>query len=211
MRHHLRCNLLAILAGRGLRAAEALIVVARAMALDELADLIDDRDGVEVALALRIAPGEETVAAEDDAVAAGCFADDLAEHHAELKARALPRQPGELMAELRVELTHALLAVGRGRERDRPVRVQVVDVREGKKSVERRVDGGRRGIVAEGDERIELDHRVFFVDAAVLILQSEQLVEVERREACALDAAEVAARALDPEYELLLAIDRIDG
>src|SRR5215469_13799219 len=211
MRHHLRSNLLAILAGRGLRAAEALVVAARAMALDELADLIDDRDGVEVALALRVAPGKETMAAEDDAIAAGRLADDLAEHHAELKARALPGQPGELVAKLRVEFVHALLAVGRGREGDRPVRMQVIDVREGKKAVQRRVDGGRGGVVAEGDERIELDHRILFVDSAVLLLQREQLVEVERCEACALDAAEVAARALDPEHELLLAIDRIDG
>ena len=168
-------------------------------AFDELADLVDDGDGVEVALALRVAPGEEAVAAEDDAVAAGCFRDSLAQHHAELEAGALPGEPGELVAELFVEFLHALLAVGGGGESDGPVGVQVIDVREGKEAVQRRVDGGRGGVVAEGDERIELDHRVLFVDAAVLLLEREQLVEIERGEAGALDAAEVAARAFDPE------------
>ncbi len=43
------------------------------------------------------------------------------------------------------------------------------------------------------------------------VLQREQLVEIERREAGALDAAEVAAAALDPEHKLLLAVDGVDG
>src|SRR5580698_178721 len=87
----------------------------------------------------------------------------------------------------------------------------MVDMREGKEAVQRRVDGGRGGVVAEGDEWIELNHGVFFIDAAVLLLQREQLVEIERREARALDAAEITTAALDPEDELLLAIDGIHG
>ncbi len=129
----------------------------------------------------------------------------------ELEARPLPGKPGELVAELCVELVHALFAVGRSGQCDRPVGVQVIDVREGKEAVERRVDRRRGGIVAEGDERIEFDHRVLFVDAPILLLEREQLVEIEGREARPLDAAEIAAAALDPEHELLLAVDGIDG
>ena len=44
-----------------------------------------------------------------------------------------------------------------------------------------------------------VDHLVFALDAAVDLLQREQLVQVERGEAGALDAAEVAAGAFDPE------------
>ena len=81
-------------------AAEGLVAWRLGVAGDELAELVDDGDGVEVALALGVAPGEEAVAAEHDAVAAGGLRDDAAQHHAQLKAGALPGQPGELVAEL---------------------------------------------------------------------------------------------------------------
>src|SRR5215469_13502381 len=113
------------------------------MALEELAELVDDGDGVQVALALRVTPCEEAMAAKHDAVAAGRLGDDLAQHHAELKAGTLPGKPRELVTKLCVELIHALLAVGGGCQRDRPIRVQMIDVREGKETVQRRVDGGR--------------------------------------------------------------------
>ena len=67
------------------------------------------------------------------------------------------------------------------------------------------------GLLPKVHERIELDHGVLFVNAAVLLLEREQLVEIEGREAGALDAAEIAAAAFDPEHELLLAVDGIDG
>ena len=64
--------------------------LAPAVALDELADLVDEGDGVPVALWLRVTPGEEAVAAQDDAVASGSVLHDRAEHHPELEAGALP-------------------------------------------------------------------------------------------------------------------------
>src|SRR6201985_3485330 len=66
------------------------------------------------------------------------------------------------------------------------------------------------GLFAKVDERIHLDHGVLFVDAAILLLQRKQLVEIERSEARALDAAEVTPAALDPEHKLLLAINGLD-
>ncbi len=63
------------------------------MASNELAELIDDGDGGKIAFALGIAPGKEAMSAENDAIAAGSFLDDPAEHHAKLEAGALPGKP----------------------------------------------------------------------------------------------------------------------
>ena len=184
--------------------------VALGVARDELSDLVDDGEGVDVALALRLAPGEEAVAAEHDAVAAGIVADRLAHHQAELKAGALPGNPDQVMAELAVELLHFGLAVGGGGQGDAPVGVEMVDVGEGKKAVQRRVNGGGDGVVAEGAEGIHGHHVVFVIDALVAALEGEQLLLVEGGEAGALDAAQVAAGALDPEHLDGLAGERID-
>ena len=62
-------------AGTGF-AAEARVALGDSVAMNELADLVDDGEGVQIALALRLAPGEEAVAAEHDAVAAGILAYD---------------------------------------------------------------------------------------------------------------------------------------
>ena len=177
---------------------------------DELAELIDDGDGVEIALALGFAPGEEAVAAEHDAVAAGGFADDAAEHHAEFEAGALPGKPGELVAVLLVELVHLDFAVGGGGEGDAPVGVEMVDVGEGKIAVERGVDGGGDGIVAEGALGVEVDELVLVFDAAIDFFELEELVEAEGGEAGALDAAEVAAGAFDPEDLAGYAVEGVD-
>ena len=135
----------------------------------------------------------------------GLSANGFAHHQAEFKAGALPGNPDERVVELAIELVHLGFAVGRGGERDAPVGMQMIDVREGKKAVQRRVDGGGDGVVAEGAQRIHRHHVVFGVDAFVAALEREQLVLVERGEAGALDAAEVAAGAFDPEHFDLLA------
>ena len=69
---------------------------------------------------------------------------------------------------------------------------------EGKKAVQRRVDGGGHGIVAEGAQRIHGHHFVFSFGAFITALQREQLVLVKGGEAGAANAAQIAARALDP-------------
>ena len=63
------------------------------MAVHELAELIDDGDGVQVGFALRVAPGKEAMSAEYDAVAARVFLNGVLEHHGEFEARALPGKP----------------------------------------------------------------------------------------------------------------------
>ena len=47
----------------------------------ELPELVDDRDGVQVALTLCVSPGKETVAAENDTVAVWRLFYGIAQHH----------------------------------------------------------------------------------------------------------------------------------
>src|SRR6185437_7199311 len=139
-RKDIECDRGAVVAGLMHCAAECGLALGFIVLLDELTDLVNDGDGVEIAFALRVAPGEETVAAEDNAVAAGILLDSAFQHHSQLKSRSLPGKPDELVAELLVELLHLLLAIrGRG-ERDGPVRMQMVDVRSGQVAVQGGVD-----------------------------------------------------------------------
>jgi hypothetical protein len=117
------------------RPAGALLVLA-----DELPHLVDGRDAVHVALVLRGAPREEPVASEDDAVTAGRRGHRLAQHQRELEAGTLPGDPDDAAPVLPVELLELARPVRARRERDRPVRVQVIDVRKRQKRVQRRVD-----------------------------------------------------------------------
>src|SRR5215831_4218255 len=94
-----RCNpggeILAVSSSRERFATKAARALRRAVARDELADLVNEGDGVQVTLALRLAPGEQTVATEHDSVAAGICCDRTLHHHAKLKARALPGNPDQ--------------------------------------------------------------------------------------------------------------------
>ena len=180
-------------------AAEADGSFFRGVALDELADLVDDGEGVQVALALGLAPGEKAVAAQDDAVAAGVFADCEAHRQAQFKAGTLPGKPDEGVVELAIEFFHFGLAVGGGGQSDAPVGVKMIDVGEGKKAVQRGVNGGGDRIRAEGAEGVHGDHAVFGVNAFVEAFEGQQLLLVEGGKAGALDAAQVAAGAFDPE------------
>ena len=132
-----------------------------AVALDELANLVDDGEGVEVALALGVAPGEEAVAAQDDAVAAGVFLDGLAHHQAEFEAGALPGEPDQGVAELAVELLHFGLAVGGGGKGDTPVGVEVIDVGEGRKPCSGVSMEAATGLLRKVQRAIHGDHVVF--------------------------------------------------
>jgi hypothetical protein len=60
--------------------------------LHELAHLIDGLDAAEIRLLLRLAPREQTVSAEHDAVAPGRRLDSLPQHQRELESGPLPRQ-----------------------------------------------------------------------------------------------------------------------
>ena len=178
--------------------------------LDELADVVDDGEGVCIALALGLAPGEEAVAAENDAVAGGVGEDCGAQHQAEFEAGTLPGQPDQGVAEGAVELFHFGFAVGRGGQGNSPVGVKVVDVGKGQKAVQGGVDGGGDRVVAEGAERVQGHHFIFKIDALVAALKGEELVLIEGGEAGALHAAQIAAGTLDPQDFNGLAGEGID-
>ena len=171
-----------------------------AVSRDELADLVDDGEGVQVALALCLAPRKESVTAENDAVAPRIVAYRFAHHQAKFKSRSLPWNPDERMVELAIELLHLGFPVGRCGHRDAPVGMQMVHVREGKKAVQRCVNGRGDGIVAEGAKRVHRHHVIFGFNALVAALEREQLLLVERGKAGPLDAAEVAAGAFHPDH-----------
>ncbi len=181
--------------GGGGGAAELRLAGALGMLLDELAHLVDGLDAADVALALRVAPGEQAVAAEDDAVAAGIVLDRLAQHQRQLEPRPLPWHPDDLAAVLLVELLEPGLAVGARRQRDGPVGMQMIDVIEGQERVERRVDRGGHAVLAEGEQRVEAHHLVLELLAAVARDQAFELVEIEQRKSLGPDRSEIAAAA----------------
>ena len=177
--------------------------------LNKLPQLIDDGDGVEIALALFITPGKQTVPAKNNPIARGILLHRLAQHHAQLKARALPGQPDQLACEAGIKFGQLFMTVGGGGQRDSPIRMKVVNMRKGQKSVQWRIDRGGHAVLAEGAERIHLHHLVFMRHAAVAAGQREQLVEIERSEAAALDAAQVPPASLHPQDHLPARVQRI--
>ena len=79
-----------------------------------------------------------------------------------------------------IELLHLFAAVGGSGQRDSPVRMQMVDVRERQKAMKRRVNRGSDSALAERAERIHLHHLVFIFRATIDALQPVQLFGVER-------------------------------
>src|SRR5438128_540056 len=127
------------------------------MAGYEVAELIDDGDAVQIRLALGVAPGEEAVAAEENAVGLRVLADGAVQHHAEFKAGPLPGEPDDVVVVALVEFSELRLSIRAGGKGDGPIGVQVIDVSEGQKRVQRRVDGCRRLAVGERARGIEGD------------------------------------------------------
>ena len=128
---------------------------ASACSCDELAHLIDGRDAAQVALALRVAPREQAVAAEDDAVAARIARRPRGAASAPARSRAAataPRRSGGRSCAL--NSSSFVRAVRARRERDRPVGMQVIDVVERQKRVQRRVDRRGDAVLAERAQRI---------------------------------------------------------
>ena len=100
-----------------------------AMLQHKLTKLIDDRDRIQIAPALRLAPRKQTMAAQYNTIAARNFSHAALQHHRELKARALPRQPDKLVSETLIELLHLFASVRRRSQRDSPVRMEMVNMR----------------------------------------------------------------------------------
>ena len=163
----------------------------------------DDLQRVGLALLAGLAPGGDAVAAEDAADRLRVLLRDRGDVQAELEARPAPRHPDDAVAEA---LAGQLLAVGRRRQRDARVGVQVVDVRGPDQPVHRGVDR-RRGAAAAVQAEVERgDHLVLALDARVDVDQRAEPVQPQHGQARLGEGAEVAAGALHPEQ-----LDRLPG
>ena len=87
--------------------------------------------------------------------------------------------------------------------------MKMIDVREGKKRVERRID--RRGdtVVAEGGKRVVPDHVVLMHFTSIQRFQGFETVEIQESKASIGNRSEIAAAALDGEHAHRLARKRI--
>ena len=139
--------------------------------------------------------------------ACGLVVVDRGDVEAELEAGAAPRHPDDLVAE---DVLGEPLAVGRGRDRDAAVGVQVVDVRGRDQAVHRGVDRRRRAALAVQAEVEGGDHLVLAVLAGVDVDERAQPVEAQHGEPGFGERAEVAAGALHPQQLDVLAGDRVD-
>src|SRR3954465_5878041 len=178
------------------RATEERFAAARLVRLDELTHLIDVPDAIQVALFLRLPPGEQAVTAEDQPVGARRALDRALQHQGQLEAGPLPRHPQDLSPVLTIEFLELALAIRTGRQSDRPVGMQVIDMRERKKCMQRRIDRSGDAIFAKRAEWIKRDHLVFERLAAIARNQAVQLVHVEDREAAVGDRAQISTAAL---------------
>jgi hypothetical protein len=99
--------------------------------------------------------------------------------------------------------------VGARRDRDRPVGVQVVDVRKRQERVQRRVDRRRHRVLAERAQRIQRDHLVFVRFAAIARDERLEPVEVQQGEAGSGNRSQVASTALHRHHPARFAGQRI--
>src|SRR6185369_4443554 len=141
----------------------------------KLSELIDDGDRIFVALLLRVSPGEQAVATQHNAVAVRTLLHRAPQHHGQLEARTLPRHPNQMVFIQTIEFFHLFTAVGRGRQRDTPVRMQMVNVGKGQKAMKRRINRGSYSALAEGAQRIHVHHFIFEFSAAIFWFQTVQL------------------------------------
>src|SRR6185437_11720712 len=166
---------------------------------DKFAHLIDGANAVEITFALRVAPSEQAVTAKDKALSARVLRNRPLELHGKLESRPLPRQPDNLAIKLTIEFLQLLLAVGAGRKRDGPVGMQVIDMLERQKGVQRRIDRCGHLVFAERGERIVAHHLVFVLFAAIKGFQLVQPLQIKDGEAGLADRADVSAATFHGE------------
>ena len=183
--------------GQARRAGAAEGGLAGGLGLEPRDGPVDDAQRGLVAAAGLVAPGEEAVAFQHDALGARVLGGEARQHEAELEAGAAPGQPADLLA---VDAPREGPAVARRRDGDHGVGVHVVDVPVGQVGVERRVDRGGARVQREGAVGQVAHHLVLVLGPAVDVAQAVELVPVEGREAVAPHGADVPARALDPEH-----------
>ncbi len=156
----------------------------------------DDLERVRLARIARVSPCGDAVAAEDDADRFGVGRVHGRDLEAELESRAPPRHPYDAITEA---LLGQSLAVGRRRQRDPGVRMEVIDVGGVDEAVHGRVD--RRCCAAASVQAVVEggDHLVFSIDAGIDVGQRADAIEPEHGETFLRQRTEVAAGALHPQ------------
>lgn len=164
--------------------------------------LVDDLQGGFVAGPGVVSPCKESVAFQNDPASLRIFKAEFFQPQAQFIARALPGQPADVGAE---DLLRDCLAVACRGNGDDCVRMHMVDMAFRHIGMKRGVDGGGARVQVEGAMGQAGDHLVFKLDAAIEPFKCPQLVHVECRKTIHLDGADIAARALDPQYLDLIA------
>ena len=168
---------------------------------------VDDPQAVGLGLLRGLPPGGDAMPAEDAADRLGVGFLDRGDVEAELEARTPPRHPDDAVA---VDLLGQRLAVGRGRDRDPGVGVQVVDVGGVDQAVHRGVDRRSRSALAVQAVVERRDHLVLALDTGVDAGQRTHPVQPQHRKTGLGQRAEVTAGALDPDQLDVLAGHRVD-
>src|SRR5256885_10768054 len=114
----------------------------RLMPLNEFAHLINSVDAIQVAFALRHAPGEETMTAKNQPFHPWSILHRSFDHEGQFESGTLPRNPDDSPIKLSIELFELALAIRTCGQRDRPVGMQMVHMQEGQERVQRSVDRG---------------------------------------------------------------------
>src|SRR6266699_618789 len=88
--------------------------------------------------------------------------------------------------------------------------MEMIDMSKGKKTVQRSINRSCYGVVPKRAQRVHLHHLVFEFHSAVSPRRGMQLVEIQIRETCALNASEISAAALNPQDCCFTSIERAD-
>src|SRR5665213_3188080 len=99
--HKLKAELGMIFTGAKLLAAKHRASLLPAVRGNELPQVIDCRNGVQIALALRVPPGEQAVSAQHDPVAGWILLHRALQHHCQFEAGPLPGHPCKVMMKLK--------------------------------------------------------------------------------------------------------------
>src|SRR6185437_3215529 len=137
------------------------------MPLNKVTHFIDGLNAVQIALALRTSPGEESMASEKYALRAGIVLDCGFEHQCQFETWPLPRKPNDLSSELAIEFFQLALAVCARSNGNSPVRMEMIDVIVQNERVKRSVDRRGNFIFAECRQRIIPDHLVLELFSAI--------------------------------------------
>ena len=174
---------------------------------DELLSSCDDPQAVGLHLVARVAPGGDSVSAEDAADRLRIRGLDGSNVEPELESGAAPRHPHDPLTE---GSGRQGLTVGGGGERNAGVRMQVVDMGGIHQGVHGRVDGGGRATLAVQRVVEGGDHLVLAIESGVDVDQGAQAVDSQHSKTRFGERAEVTARAFHPEQFDRLACDGVD-